>query len=216
MRRLLCAFVCVVSLGTTGKAQRAPIEFNWWDANDLLRQLLVAIDPARPENIYMPQLLREKIAWVFSENKAGRLILNFSPSPQRDRNGKENRGALMDATKNQSGALVNIYAGTLMYFVRYKRGVRQGFDEVSKDGFALSLAHEAIHLEQPLSFFLDRNFHPEEEDRAWRTCIIQIIRPMRASGRKMELDRHKEADDILRRCHDRPSCPDFVAFITRS
>ena len=146
MRRLLCAFVCVVSLGTTGKAQRAPIEFNWWDANDLLRQLLVAIDPARPENIYMPQLLREKIAWVFSENKAGRLILNFSPSPQRDRNGKENRGALMDATKNQSGALVNIYAGTLMYFVRYKRGVRQGFDEVSKDGFALSLAHEAIHL----------------------------------------------------------------------
>lgn len=218
MKRLICTLtLTMVFIVAVGAQQRsAPIQLNWDDAQNLVRQLAAAVDPARPENSYMPPLMREKLAWVFRENGAGRLTINLSKEPARNPDGSVNLGVLMDSTKYPASALINIYAGRLMTFVRWFQGVRYGYDDPTKDFFALGLVHEAIHLEQPVSFFARRSGPhpgPEEEERAWRKLIIQAARPMRESGRKMQSD-IQEADDILRRCNDAPKCPDFIKFIT--
>jgi hypothetical protein len=49
---------------------REPVTYTKEEALALGQQLIAEIDPARRENVYMPPLLREKIAWVFAEFEA--------------------------------------------------------------------------------------------------------------------------------------------------
>jgi hypothetical protein len=116
-----------------------------------------------------------------------------------DAESKTNRGITINSSK-------------LMAIAKGNSRFQKDHREFLKDTFATALAHEAIHLEvAPLAGKDPRTFLREEE-RAWRKMAIEIVRPLRAQGRKVLPD-FAEADDIMRSCKDRLPCPKLTKFL---
>jgi hypothetical protein len=100
--------------------------------------------------------------------------------------------------------------------------LRHELDEVSqgvrssqevKNDFALSLAHEAVHLEQPRLAADTKEQNAPEEGRAWWAVNMNAVRPMRAQGQPMGVNFIK-VDDLLRNvCNDDINCPAFKQFM---
>jgi hypothetical protein len=213
MRRLLLIFALVTAFATNAVAQykQTHYEFSHEEALQLVNQLIGAIEPDKPENAYMPPLLRDKIRWVYRQYEKKHLTINYVASYDRNRDGSDNKGTFMRSQRANGGkaALIEIFALRLIVYVRIQKGVLSGYNDEIKDLFAIALAHKAVHLE--VAGPAKENL--QEEERTWRKIDLGVIRPMRAAGRKVEAD-FIEADDLLRRCHDRPVCPGFTRFIS--
>jgi hypothetical protein len=77
--------------------------------------------------------------------------------------------------------------------------------------------HEAIHLEMPQSFYERQRTAEEqlaEEVRTWRKTVLEIVRPLRQTGRIVEID-FIAADAALSKCGDPYNCPAFEEFVRR-
>ena len=86
---------------------------------------------------------------------------------------------------------------------------------MTKNTFALSLVHEAVHLERPPEFFFTKTKQEtiDEECRTWSKVDINAVRYLRQIGQPLDEDWIK-ADDILKRCNDEAAnCPELAAFI---
>jgi hypothetical protein len=204
-RSLVPGFLALLIVITLQAPHREPpTTYTKEEALLLGHQLIAAIDPAKPENGYMPPLLREKIAWVFSEFNKGTLRLTIGAEK-----GEYLMGA--DAT-SKTDRWIFVNSSRLMGFARGDLKLREGYNDFLKDTFATALAHEAIHLEVIPLPRKDFATTLREEERAWRKATIEIVRPLRAQGRKVLRD-FARADDILLAGKDRLPCPKFTTFL---
>jgi len=54
------------------------------DLNTVVNQLLSSVSPSLPENEYFPQFAKERLLWIVTQRKAGKLPLSFSKTRQRE------------------------------------------------------------------------------------------------------------------------------------
>lgn len=169
-----------------------------------IQELQNLSNPERPENSQFPPLVKEKLRWIESETKAGRFLLDgqdlFFGIPQN---------VLMTSGQTPDGKYrisVSVAAFVLITKTMPKVDI--------KTLYALSLVHEAIHLEiwpRPKTPAPDLVV-AADEIRTWHKWIIGAIRPMKYRGYSLH-PRLLEIEGILRSCDDRINCPAFVKVI---
>lgn len=178
------------------------------EAKELANQMLAAVNPDRPENAAMPSFMKEKILWLINQQNSQNLIVALKPQYRST----GDRSSLMDSGYDDADKMfINIYGARLIQLVRQQNNTPVGFNPKEKNTFALALVHEAIHLEQPASYFRSAGYDEliAEEVRTWAKMIIYAVRPMRSRGEPLESD-FREMDDTLKTCNDRPDCEGFI------
>jgi hypothetical protein len=194
------------------------------EAVQFVNSLLAAINPSNAENSYMPPFMKEKITWVYSKIALKRIKLNASPYFQKNIDGSDNTTCFMDSgyfsanndDKPPYTGVLNLYVPRLYSYVRLQQEVPDGFNQLSKNTFALMFVHEAVHFEKPPEYFLGSHSaqkNIQEEARAWLKVNANADRPLRKIGQPLDID-WTDSDDRLKRCNDNPQCPEFLSFIT--
>ena len=177
------------------------------EASQLMRHLLVAVDPNAPTSHFIPPFVRQKLTGLFSRFKSEELVLNLSPIPCRDKGGENvlMKSAWLPEWKKLG---VEVYAPKLLEI----SGGR--FTAKLRNTFAIGLAHESIHLENTREHFVSGSAQDRYQDevRAWLVTILRMVRPMREAGQELDIF-WLAADDVLGNCGDSPACPEFQGFI---
>lgn len=172
-----------------------------------VNRLLGEVRPANPRNAAMLPELRQQLDWFFEKRLAGVLEI------QHIREKYKNPKVLMNSKYEPDGmAVIKFYAPTII-----EVAVTTPDGELA-DLFAVMLAHEVYHLQgQNPAFYQIAKAQDviQEEIRAWGLTCARIIRPMRAQGARFPGSLVK-MDDVLARCGDDPSCPEFEAWINAS
>lgn len=174
------------------------------EVNAAVNQLFASINPSLPENQYFTQFAKEKLSWIISEQKAGRLSLILLKNLANTNLDVEN---LMAAGQVEEGKAVIViarprFAGFLV------EGGRSSppFTQRQRNDFALGLVHEAVHLQNPNpSNPASLGERLDEELRAWREVNSNVVRQFRNLNQPMN-PRMIEADDALRSCDDKLPC----------
>lgn len=207
--RILLVFLIAASWVPTDPKEA----FDRTEVITLVNQLFAGIRPELPENAYMPRFLRETLSATLVEIHAERIQLVLVTRFLRDSKNNPRREVLMAADVDEAQRkVIYIFVPCLLSMVRDEYRTPTGYDQVSKDIFAIAVAHEAIHFEKiPLPDQKDVHLL-EEEERAWEKTIVQIIRPLRASGRDVG-PVFQMADRILRRCNNILPCFEFTRFL---
>ena len=181
--------------------------FSKQEALDLVNQLFKACNPDIPENAYMPTFLREKLRWVYREKLTGRLGTEFVYDVKH-----EFGAVLMMSSYYENGTpFIRIIADRLIMLVRVEQGVKTGFNRTQKNYFALSLAHEATHLERPISSFREKGSRAEfirEELRVYRKMDVVVTELMK-EGEPIDSD-YAEMHKVLMKCGKSIACPAFT------
>ncbi len=205
--RNLCLAVFILALQLHGQvAQRKSYTFSRQEALDLANQLLQACELDRPDNAYLPLLVKEKITWIYNEAAAKRLEVIYTEDQ------KNELGAVMmfSGYLDNGHPYLEISARWLLLWVRISGGVASGFNRMQKNSFALSLTHEAVHLEAPLSRFQSKRTQQQfiaEEYRAHRKvdqAVAELIRKNEPVSPDF-IDVHK----VLVACPQSGTCPAF-------
>lgn len=184
------------------------------EAEAVVNRLLAVVNPSNSENEYMPQYLKDKVSWLYTEINQKRVELAIHPEYYKNSQGIVAQNVYMSSNYQQSGqvyqAIVHVYMPALLVLAEREPA------ESMKHTFALFLAHEAAHLEQPLDFYLQhlvtQQDKANEEQRVWVKLNTAAVRPLRAMGKPVG-GSFEVADDILMRCGDNPSCDEFQRFI---
>lgn len=166
-------------------------------------RILEVIHPARPENGYFPAFAKEKLEWVYAQQRAGALqIVLLRPDnpilpPQ----------ALMGSGIFDDHQSILIGEPQLLELMADGSGAGP-FTAEQRNTFMLGLVHEAVHLQNddlPAPEMLRRRQRLDEEARAWREVTMRVVRPLRAEGRGMH-PIFIRVDEAFRRCGDAPKC----------
>ncbi|MBX4204861.1 MAG: hypothetical protein KW788_01570 [Candidatus Doudnabacteria bacterium] len=215
--RFVFAQVLALVLASAQYKQPPVVVMDPKDAIALVNQLFGAIQPALPENSYMPDALKEKINWMYGQQAANKLSFKLVT----DDNG--NLGvALMHSFYQNHAPVVEINANQLMVMVRIQERVRVGFNRTAKDTFAIVLAHEAIHLEKPEAFYTQKIPDPiirkktqiAEEFRAWRLTDQLIISELLKTNQPVPIG-FRNLHEALKHCTKAPSCVAFEKFYSQ-
>jgi hypothetical protein len=172
------------------------------EAEKFVKFLIDEVNPAHDRNKYMPQLMQTKLNWILNKHTNNELELLLEPAYFRN-----NKDTIMHAGYTQEGkpfiAIVVQVVLELMWF-DYVDHDRISISETWKNFFAISLIHEAVHLEHDRAHFA-RQYTEEqiidEEVRVHALVTTQVIRPLTQSGHPVPA-RVADVDAILRRCHD--------------
>lgn len=186
-------------------------------ATAFINELLAAVDPKLSSNSHFPPDLKKRMQWIYDQHSLGKLRFTAIGQNQIRPDGKINEGTLMSTNYVEGMPEIYIYLPRAWTFMRVQYGYQGKVGQKGIDTFAITLAHEAIHLENDRAFFEGEYSIAkflEEERRAWAKTIFEIARPMRASGGFVEID-FCQADDVLASCNDDAHCPEFIAFIAR-
>lgn len=210
----LCFAVIVLTMQLHGQFIPRNYTFSKQEAVDLVNQLFKACNPDIPANAYMPTFLREKLRWVYVEKLAGRLNTEFVTDEKH-----ELGAALMLGGYDDRGVpFIRIVADNLLLLIRVEYGVKTGFNQMQKNTFALALAHEAVHLEQPWSFFKYKKTHQkfvDEELRTHRKINRQVVTELLKKGELIDIEFMK-IREVLSKCGNLVSCSAFTEFINRN
>ena len=164
---------------------------------ELLEKLNHGWEPQLSQNAYFPPLMKEKLLWILTENRARPTKLVIGA---RD-NFTAPIDVLMGSCFQNGVALIEVSLESLLYFEK-----RLGYQGL-KNLFLLALVHEAIHLEKKRG--CEDKYSPEsmleEEIRTWHKWILEVVRPVRAKGYQVN-DGLVEADEVLRICANNPDC----------
>ena len=185
----------------SSRVRRASAEaYTEGEINAAVNQLFAAVNPSLSENQYFTEFAKEKLSWVITEQKAGRLSLMLLKNVETTNLDVED---LMAAGRVEEGKAVIVIARPR--FVRFLvEGGRTSapFTNQQRNDFALGLVHETVHLQNPEpgnpANLQDR---VAEELRAWREVNLNVVRQWRALNQPMN-SRMIEADDALRPCAD--------------
>ena len=197
LRVMSVVAAAVMALGHSGAAIAGHT-----NAETAVNSLLTAVkqsvgDPA------MPPFARARITWLTKAQRAGALsivLLRHTGSAGLDDE------ALM-ASGHVDGRLVIVIArAQFERLLEGSEGTSASFSRRQRNDFLLGLVHETVHLERD---------HPEgtasledrlcEEERAWRTVDVEVVRPLLARHEPMN-QRFIEADAALRLCGTREPC----------
>jgi hypothetical protein len=180
------------------------------EALALGNKLLAAINPVSPENKYMPDLMKEKIEWVFSKYSAKELDLLFIESY-----GDGTSPVFMTSMLVNDRPRIEIYLARWITYIRFQRKMKTGFDQMTKNLFAISLVHEAVHMERANKWAQLSKEWLREEVRVWKKVDLGIVRPLREIGQPVEIDLI-EFDELMK-SHPCMSlnCPELYEYLEK-
>ncbi len=199
-------------------------QFSADEAKQLVNDLLTATGASDPANSYMTPFMKEKIQWIWDEYSAGRLKIEAIGQYYKIKAGLENKATMMSSayvSKNSDDKppytpCIFIYTPRLLMIVRVQQKVPVGFNQLSKNNFALGLVHEATHFERDKSYYTKGNATDEqqllEEERVWIKVDQLAVKQLRAIGQPLDTD-FLEADDILQRCDYKRGCAEFLNYL---
>lgn len=175
---------------------------------ELIESMFKACNPDLPENIaYMPALLREKLRWIYME-KIGRRLHTRIDFNENNRFGST---TMFAGYADTSIPFITIVADYVMFSVRVDAGLKTGFNRMNKNSFCLGIAHEATHLEQPISFFrsgITRAERIQEEFRTYKK-LEPIVKEFARKKEPLE-NEDVEIYKIVAKCSGSLACPAFV------
>lgn len=163
-----------------------------------------------PEAKVLPRAVKEKAALILEMNRRG--TLTFVSETQR----VENMFVVMScACDARSMSLVGAKVPGIVVFPWITQLSRKMSSEQATTLFALSLYHEAVHLEgYPLPSLPSREEYLREETRAYVRTSLDAVRPMIDAGHWVPYSA-LNVDRTLRMCGDDPSCPSFRGLMER-
>jgi len=190
---------------------------------ELINSLLQAITPSNSENSYMTPFMKGKINWVFTGIQEKHISFHPFGTLFRNADGTENEAELMSSgyvSKNNDGKppympQIQLSVPRLYIMVRIQQKVLTGFNQMMKNTFALTLIHEAVHLElSEEHYILPRSSQAtlDEEVRAWYEVDTKAVKQLRAIGQPLDID-FITVDDILQRCGYNRNCPRLVEYL---
>lgn len=174
------------------------------EINAAVNQLFSSVNPSLPENQYFTEFAREKLSWIITEQKAGRLSLILLKNLANTNLDVEN---LMAAGRVEGNKAVIVIARPRFVGFLVEGGRTSApFTQQQRNDFALGLVHEAVHLQNPdPGDPASLEGRLREELRAWREVNSNVVRQFRKLNQPVN-PRLIEADDALRSCQDRLPC----------
>lgn len=179
-----------------------PVDVPTTNPDELVSNLMNSLHPDRPENVYMPGLVREKFAWAISQKEKG--FLEFFHDQKEAQSGN----VMMHAGFNDQTGLAEVHlviprlADT---FRRYRNN-----PQLMRNVVALTFVHELVHLEKGRDYLKSTEKTKKawvmEEARAWHKVILGVIRPLRKIGQPVGPG-YEKMDDELKKCGDSATCP---------
>jgi len=173
------------------------------DLSAAVNQLFSSVDPSLPENQYFPRFAKERVLWITTEKKAGKLSIILLKNTDNTNLYFED---LMASGIVEGKPMIVIAGPRFLDFLVEGGRTLPPFTQRQRNDFALGLVHETVHLEK------ENTANPAilqerlvEELRAWRKVDLNVVRELRRLNQPMN-PRLIEADDALRSCGDRAEC----------
>lgn len=184
-----------------------------------LDMLTKAADPNTPENAQMLPALKTSLQWIYSGTRNKGLLTNFEKYVTGNPGQPPPKPPFM-ASKYDVKGIPNITViGPTLYAAIAENGghLPASASRFWKNYFAISLAHEKIHLDNK-KFMSEVRLHNsreeilDEELRTWIKTDLEIVRPMRNLGESMHRDFAK-ADGIIGNCGNKLPCQELRNFL---
>lgn len=173
------------------------------DLSATVNQLFSSVDPSLPENQYFPQFVKERILWITTQRKAGKLSIILLKNTDNTNLYFED---LMASGIVEGKPMIVVAGPRFLDFLEEGGRTSPPFTQRQRNDFAIGLVHETVHLEK------DNTANPAslqerlaEELRAWRKVDLNVVRELRRRNQPMN-PRLIEADEALRSCGDKAKC----------
>ena len=173
------------------------------DLSAAVNQLFSAVNPLLPENQYFPQFAKEKLLWIVTQWRAGKLSIILLKNTDNTNLYFED---LMASGIVEGKPMIVIAGPRFLDFLEEGGRTSPPFTQRQRNDFALGLVHETVHFEKD-NTANPANFQERlaEELRAWRKVDLNVVRQLRRLNQPMN-PRLIEADDALRSCSDEAEC----------
>jgi hypothetical protein len=173
------------------------------DLSAAVNQLFSSVNPSLPENMYLPQFVKERIQWITTQRTAGKLSIILLKNTDNTNLYFED---LMASGIVEGKPMIVIAGPRFLDFLIEGGRTSPPFTQRQRNDFALGLVHETVHLEKE-NTANPANFQERlaEELRAWRKVDLNAVRQLRQLNQPMN-PRLIEADDALRSCGDEAEC----------
>ncbi len=173
------------------------------DLSTVVNQLFSSVSPSLPENEYFPQFAKERLLWIVTQRKAGKLSVILLKNTDNTNLYFED---LMASGIVEGKPMIVIAGPRFLDFLLEGGRTSPPFTQRQRNDFALGLVHETVHLEKD-NTANPANFQERlaEELRAWRKVDLNVVRQLRRLNQPMNR-RLIEADDALRSCSDEAEC----------
>jgi len=173
------------------------------DLSVAVNQLFSSLDPSRPENQYLPEFAKERILWITTQKKAGKLSIILLKNTDNTNLYFED---VMASGIVEGKPMIVINGPRFLDFLLEGERTSPPFTQRERNDFAMGLVHETVHLEKD-NTANPANFQDRlaEELRAWRKVDLNVVRQMRRLNQPMN-PRLIEVDDALRSCDDKADC----------
>ncbi|MFZ2522919.1 MAG: hypothetical protein WAW92_00865 [Minisyncoccia bacterium] len=201
MRYILMFLIAIVCFYSPVEAQQKPgIPFfvNEQDVTNLGNQLVRAIVPTLPENAYMPAFMKEKISWVYELSEKSKRSTGQEVVVLIRGEAKYGNTFMRSFYTSRTYPHIEIISNMLFFIVRIADNVPTGYTPKNKNDFGVALVHEAVHLEQPRSFFNRHRTQQEmieEEFRTWSKVDTNVVEPLIKMGQPLDsvyISNHRE------------------------
>ena len=173
------------------------------DLSTVVNQLFSSVSPSLPENEYFPQFAKERLLWIVTQRKVGKLSVILLKNTDNTNLYFED---LMASGIVEGKPMIVIAGPRFLDFLLEGGRTSPPFTQRQRNDFALGLVHETVHLEKD-NTANPANFQERlvEELRAWRKVDLNVVRQLRRLNQPMN-PRLIEADDALRSCSDEAEC----------
>jgi hypothetical protein len=197
------------------------VSFSVRQAREMSINLGAAVDPKRPENVYFPPYLKEKLQWLKDNAMTG-----YNPimpegwdsvsviSPQTATMAIATYCTIPAPANWNDRPCIFVYPIMMMILLRFEFHLTAP-DQRFKNEFAMYLGHEGIHLEREKAFFRPNIPHEEvvkEETRTWFKMCRDMVRPLRRAGQPVGKDL-EDVDDLVKACGYKLPCRKFEALV---
>src|SRR5712691_5938901 len=175
-----------------------------------VNQLFLSVNPSLPENQYFTQFAKDKISWIITQQKLGKLRLILLKNVEQAGLVAED---LMASGIVEGNPMIVISQPSFLDFLLDGGRKSVPFTQQQKNDFAIGLVHEVVHLQNPNRGNPARiEDRLPEELRTWREVDLNVVRQFRKINQPMNR-RLIEADDILRSCGDQARCEPLVKIL---
>jgi hypothetical protein len=183
------------------------------DLKAAVNQLFQSVNPSLPENQYFTRFMKDKILWIITQQKLGKLRLILLKNVEQAGLVAED---LMASGIVEGKPMIVISQPSFLAFLLEGGRKSAPFTQQQKNDFAIGLVHEVVHLQNPNRGNPARiEDRLPEELRTWREVDLNVVRQFRKINQPMNR-RLIEADDILRSCGDQARCEPLAKILLPS
>jgi hypothetical protein len=153
------------------------------------------------------------LAWIFNENRVGNLTFSWFANGRIEDN-QQVYGMTSGYVDGKLNIEVNLSLLAIWFWDSYKD--HTPIPPMRRNDLAIMLSHEVIHLQHGKDVLeavkTNLALRKEEERRTWTVTVLEDVRPLIASGEKLN-EHFVQASDAFKACSGDPLCPAFESFI---